>query len=131
MIPGRFYSSNLREVAVLESMQLALLCLINSKHQHPPSPPLELFLCLGSQAFDLKGYPGGRGSGIGNLTLPGWGGEFEPEVSSLKYLLLASTFKRMWLFQSMEQFKGFGEDITFVSKWLTEKGLTKLCSVFE
>ena len=31
-------------------------------------------------------------------------------------------FKRAWLFQ---------KNIALVSKWLTEKGLTKLCVVFE
>ena len=34
-----------------------------------------------------------------------------------------------WLFQNMEPFKD--KDIAFVSKWLTEKGLKKVCIVFE
>ena len=32
--------------------------------------------------------------------------------------------KRKWSFQIMQPFKG--KDAAFVSKWLTEKGLTKL-----
>ena len=30
---------------------------------------------------------------MGNLTLPGWGGEFELEVSSSKYLLLGGAYQ--------------------------------------
>ena len=66
---------------------------------------------------------------MGNLTLPGWGGEFEPkcEVQNILFWQVPITRKR--LFQNMDQLKR--KDIAFVSKWLTKKGLTKLCSVFE
>ena len=64
-----------------------------------------------------------------NLTLPGWGREFEPKCQVLNIFFgLRQSMKRTWLFQNMEK---KGKDIAFVSKWLTQKGLTKLCSVFE
>ena len=67
---------------------------------------------------------------MGNLTLPWWGGEFEPKLSRAEYLFRPVPIKHMWLSQNMGQFKE--KNITFVSKWLIEKGLTKLvCSVFE
>ena len=80
----------------------------------------ECFLCPGSWEFDLKGHPRS-----GDLTLPGWGREFEFK----KIFFWPAPIKRMWLFQNVEQFKG--KDIAFVNNWLTEKGLTKLCCVFK
>ena len=62
---------------------------INSKLPLPGMPrAIERFLCPGSWEFDLKGY-----AGVGNLTLPGWGGKFEPELSSSKYLFLAGAYQ--------------------------------------
>ena len=78
----------------------------------PPGTPLafEHFLYPGSQEFNLKGNPGG--------------GEFEPKFVKSKISFRPVPIKRMWLSQDMGQFKE--KNITFVSKWLIEKGLTKL-----
>ena len=78
----------------------------------------------GSREFDLKGHPGSgefdyAWLGLGNLNR-------KCEFQSI--LFWPAPIKRSWLFQNMEPFKG--KDIAFVSKWLTEKGLTKLCIVF-
>ena len=63
---------------------------------------------------------------MGNLTLPWWGGKFEPKSVKFKFFFFGQTHG---LFQSMEQFNG--EYIAFVSKWLTEERLKKLSSVLE
>ena len=58
-------------------------------------------------------------------------GNLNQKCQSSKYCLLAGAYQTHVVVsdQNMEQFKG--KDITFVSKWLTEKGLIKLCSVDE
>jgi len=55
-------------------------------------------------------------------TLPGWGGEFQLEVSSLSSRI-------HMVVPGMEKFKG--KEVTFVSGWVTSQGLLKLCSIFE
>ena len=58
---------------------------------------------------------------MGNLTLPGWGGNLNGkcQVQNIFFFWLAP-IKRTWLFKNMEQLKG--KDIGFVNNWLVEKG---------
>ena len=73
----------------------------------PPPPPranpghLNVFFARGVGNLIWKAIPG-----VGNLTLPGWGGKFEPKVWISKYLFWPAPIKRRWLFQNMEPFKG-------------------------
>ena len=51
--------------------------------------------------------------------MPGWGGEFEPEVSSLSSGIHVVV---------MEEFKG--KEFTFMSEWLTRKRSAKAVQHF-
>ena len=66
---------------------------INSKHRHPTPRAnpgyLNVFFARGVGNLIWKAIPG-----VGNLTLPGWGGEFEPEVWISKYLCWPVLIKR-------------------------------------
>ena len=52
----------------------------------PPGKPraFDYFLCPGVGSLTGKAFPG-----VGSLTLPGWVGKIEPEVSGFKSLFFA------------------------------------------
>ena len=69
---------------------------------------------------------------MGNLTLPWWGGEFEPEVSNSNFFLAGAFQTHVVVSEHEAILREIKlKYIAFVSEWLTEKGLTRLCSVFE
>ena len=97
---------------------LRLYAPIKSKLQHPPPPPpgkpraFDYFLCPGSGEFDLY---------LGEV------GKIEQEVlgfSAFFFRAPKSLIATTTCLDEMEEFKG--GDRTFVSDWLTKKGLQKL-----
>ena len=89
---------------------------------------LTIFCARGVGNLTGKAFPG-----VGNLTFAwvGWGKlNRKCQVSNGFFFWAPKSLTAInTCLDEMEEFKG--RDIAFVSDWLTNKGLQKLCSIFE
>ena len=105
-------------------MTLSINVSVKSKLQHaPPGIPraFDTFAVPGRREFDHQSLPGG---GEFDPTL--WGGEFELHP---RFHVKSLAWRAIMGDAVLEDFRG--KDCAFVANWLREKGLNKLCAVFE
>ena len=96
---GQVYSEGVKWGVFEEELMRRSIRKINIPPRANPGH-LNVFFARGVGNLIWKAIPG-----VGNLTLPGWGGEFEPKAWISKYLFWPAPIKRTWSIQNMEPFK--------------------------